>query len=68
MVLMPELESERCDGCQLCVAVCHCRAIVSEEGNVRIRETESCDFCGACEAVCPRSAIWCHYIVVASRD
>ena len=64
---MPELDHDLCNGCNLCVVVCHSEAIVQEGDRIRIVETGNCDFCGVCEAVCPQKAIKCSYVIVTSE-
>ncbi|MFC1910717.1 ATP-binding protein [Chloroflexota bacterium] len=63
-MIMPELVSELCNGCGLCIAACHGGGIVISQGIVKIVETECCDFCGVCEAVCPFYAIRCPYCII----
>ena len=68
MRAMPELTSELCDRCGLCVIACHGDGIiVLEDSAVAIRPTENCDYCGVCEAVCPTGAISCPYDVIYDR-
>lgn len=64
--MMPEMVSERCDGCGLCVAACHGGGIIKEKGVIKIVPTASCDYCAVCEAVCPNYAIRCTYCIICS--
>ena len=61
MVTMPVLDQEKCNGCGLCIGVCHCNAIVIIDDIVAIVETEECGWCTLCEAVCPTGAISCPF-------
>ena len=63
-MLMPDLDSELCNNCGLCIIACHGGGIICVEGKVMIIESEKCDFCGVCEAVCAQKAIRCYYSVV----
>ena len=61
MAEMPVIESEKCDGCGLCVGVCHCGALTMVDKTINIIETVECDWCTDCEAVCPTGAISCPF-------
>jgi len=64
MVEMPYIDIARCDGCGICVTVCHCGAIIIENGKARMIETNRCGWCAVCEAVCPVGALSCPYEIV----
>jgi len=61
---MPELTPELCNGCGLCVQVCHGGGLAMANPLVRVVETEKCDYCGDCEAVCPTGALNLSYQIV----
>jgi MinD superfamily P-loop ATPase len=65
---MPEIAIEKCDGCGLCVAVCHCNAFVMIGKVVSVVEVENCEYCTQCEAVCPTGAISCPFEIVFEED
>jgi len=68
MIEMPQVDLEKCNGCGICVSVCHCGAIVMIEGKITIIEMQRCGWCTQCEAVCPTGAISCAFeIVIAER-
>ena len=62
-MVMPELVSERCDGCGLCLAACHGGGLIMVSGKIKIVPTVNCDYCGVCEAVCPNAAIRCPFCI-----
>ena len=68
MVEMPLINLEKCNGCGLCVSVCHCNALVIVDNIVTIIETEECGWCTECEAVCPTEAISCPFYIVIERS
>ncbi|MBI2829640.1 MAG: 4Fe-4S binding protein [Chloroflexi bacterium] len=64
MKVMPDLDTELCNGCGLCLIACHGGGVVREGDKVKIIATSACDYCGVCEAVCPQGAICCAYSIV----
>ena len=64
MVEMPEIDLEKCDGCGLCISVCHCNALVMVDDVITVIETEECGWCTECEAVCLTGAISCRFEIV----
>ena len=63
-VEMPIVDTEKCNGCGLCVSVCYCNALVLVSGMITVVETEQCGWCTECEAVCPTGAIACPFEIV----
>lgn len=64
MLEMPVIDVEKCDGCGICVEVCHCNAIILVKGKATVIETELCGWCTVCEAVCPMGALTCPYEII----
>lgn len=67
MTVMPRLNPELCDGCGLCLTLCHCGALVMKDNVLHVVETEKCGYCALCEEVCPTGAIACPYEVVVEE-
>jgi MinD superfamily P-loop ATPase len=61
---LPILDTRKCDGCGLCVAVCHLNALAIVDKIVTIVETVDCDWCTDCEAVCRTGAISCPFEII----
>jgi MinD superfamily P-loop ATPase len=64
MVVVPQIDQEKCDGCGLCVGVCLRLCLVLVDDVITLVETVDCDWCTLCEAVCPRGAICCPFEIV----
>jgi MinD superfamily P-loop ATPase len=64
VVEMPIIDVQKCDGCGLCVNVCHCNALAVVKSIVTIVETVKCDWCTDCEAVCSTGAIRCPFEII----
>jgi MinD superfamily P-loop ATPase len=63
-MLTPHIESDKCDGCGLCVSVCCCNGLMLVDGVVVIVAGVECDWCTQCEAVCISGAITCPFEIV----
>ena len=67
MVELPVIDPEKCDGCGLCVTVCHCNALAVVNDVVTLIEIVECDWCTDCEAVCRTGAIICPFQIVVAE-
>jgi ferredoxin len=65
---MPVIDPKRCDGCGLCVGVCHLNTLAIVNNIVTIIETVECDWCTDCEAVCPTGAISCPFEIIIQES
>ncbi len=54
---VPEIDSEKCDGCMLCYFYCPDASIRIEGGKAVGVDLEHCKGCGICAKECPRDAI-----------
>ena len=64
MAEIPVIEPQKCDGCRLCVGVCHLNALAIINNIITIIETLECDWCTDCELVCPTGAISCPFEII----
>ena len=60
----PVIDPGKCDGCGLCVTVCHLDGLALVAGTVAIIATTECDWCADCEVVCPTGALTCPFEIV----
>jgi len=67
VIEMPIVDVRKCDGCGLCVGVCHCNALVVVDKSITIVETGDCDWCTDCELVCPTGAISCPFEIIMEQ-
>ena len=65
---MPIIDTEKCQGCGLCVSVCACGALVVVENRVMAVEVDECHWCTLCELVCPFGAISCPFEIVIENN
>ncbi len=65
---MPIIDVQKCDGCGLCVSVCHCDALAIVNRIITLIETVKCDWCTDCEAVCPTAAISCPFEIIVQES
>ena len=55
--LVPEIDSEKCDGCMLCYFYCPDASIIIEDGKAVGIDLKHCKGCGICAKECPTDAI-----------
>lgn len=56
MVLVPQVDDARCNGCGQCAKVCRFHALACVNGKV-LTFPQLCHHCGACRIACPNEAI-----------
>ena len=64
MIEMPVIDPEKCDGCGLCIDVCHCHALVLVGKIISVNTTQECDWCTEWEIVCITGALSCPFEIV----
>ena len=68
MARMPVIDREKCDGCGLCVSICHGSILVLVDNVVTVIENKKCSSCNCwctqCELICPTGAISCPFEIV----
>ncbi|MHC1722225.1 MAG: mercury methylation ferredoxin HgcB [Aminipila sp.] len=56
-VVTLKLDTEKCNGCSMCINVCPHEVYVMDSKKAKIVNNDSCMECGACEKNCPFEAI-----------
>ena len=63
-MLNPQIDTEKCNGCGLCVGVCQHNGLKLVERVVVFIGGDACTWCGLCEAVCTEGAIICPFDII----
>ena len=63
-MLNPQIDTEKCNGCGLCVEVCQQDGLQLVDRVVVFVGGDACTWCGLCEAVCTESAIICPFDII----
>jgi formate hydrogenlyase subunit 6/NADH:ubiquinone oxidoreductase subunit I len=54
---VPQIDPQKCDGCNLCVEVCPNHVLVLHNKIAMVAYVQKCDYSGLCEQICPQKAI-----------
>lgn len=54
---VPQIDPQKCDGCNLCVQACPNHVIALQDNIAVVVNHQQCDYSGLCEQICPRKAI-----------
>ena len=66
MLVVPEIDPDRCEGCGRCVAECPGKAVSLTSGKAKVVRPEDCNYCAECETICLSGAIRCPFEIVVS--
>ena len=62
--IMPQIDPDKCNGCELCVAGCPTGAVAMQGTLAVIARPDLCSYCADCEDICPTGAIGLPYQIV----
>jgi NAD-dependent dihydropyrimidine dehydrogenase PreA subunit len=61
---LPQIDSVKCIGCELCVRVCPNNALSMIDEVAVVSRPKACNYSGACQEICPTEAISLKYEIV----
>ena len=65
---VPQIDSARCIGCELCVKLCPSDALGMINDIAAVSAAQDCDYSGICQEICPTEAISLAYVIVFSGE
>ena len=68
VVVLPEIDEEKCQGCGECVEGCRNNAVELVDNKAHIVRPEDCDYCAECESLCLYGAISCPFEIVFGEE
>ena len=66
MDFLPQIDSAKCIGCDLCVRLCPTQALSMIRGIAVVTAPDMCAYSGICQEICPTQAISLTYEIVFS--
>ena len=64
---LPNIDADKCIGCELCVKLCPNQVLALINDIAVITNPTACDYSSACQEICPTEAISLTYIIVFQR-
>lgn len=65
---LPQVDSFKCIGCELCVRECPNHALAWMDNTVIVINPTACDYSGVCQEICPTEAISLIYELIFAVD
>jgi thioredoxin reductase (NADPH) len=67
-IFLPQINSDHCIGCELCIRACPHQVLGLVNGVAAIVNAEACTYSGICQEICPTEAISLVYEIVFFRE
>lgn len=67
-IFLPQINSDNCIGCTLCVRACPHQVLELVNGVAAIGNPDACTYSGVCQEICPTEAISLVYEIVFFRE
>jgi formate hydrogenlyase subunit 6/NADH:ubiquinone oxidoreductase subunit I len=67
-IFLPQINSDGCIGCELCLRACPNQVLGMVNGVAAIVNPEACTYSGVCQEICPTEAINLVYEIVFFRE
>jgi len=61
---LPQIDTVKCIGCELCVKLCPNEALGLINGVAVVTTPNACDYVGVCQEICPTEAIDLVYEII----
>ena len=65
-IFLPQIDSLRCIGCELCAKLCPNHALAMRDDVPIVVKPSACDYSAICQEICPTEAVSLPYEIICS--